>query len=152
MPFQVNRALTAQANMAGLANTGSTYAFTAGTEITFGNPVTQTPSDPQENTNSEVVISAVANSGFTGTKTIRYRRLALGLTHPGAQQLYQITGADTLATIKAAVALAHNLIEAEFTFTGTIPAQGNPANTFTLTSVATSLIYTGTWTVQVIRP
>jgi len=149
--FQIDRTKTAAANLIALLNTASTFAFT-GSEYTIGAPSAQTPADGQENTNSQVTLTAVDGSGFTGTKTIRYRRLALGATKPGAKTNYNITGADTLATIKSAIAVEHNLVESDFDLAGTIPAQGAGPATFTLTAVADSVLYTGTLDVTVTYP
>lgn len=150
MPFQIDRTKTAQQNMLGLINSGSTYAFT-GTEFTYGTPADQTPADPEEDTNSEVTVTAVEDSGFTGTKTVRYRRLALGQTRPGARQNYVVTTGDTLASLKEQIATEHNLVLDQFDLTGTLPtADADPAATFTLTAVEDSLLYLeGTHTVSV---
>ena len=149
--FQIDRTKTAAQNFLGLVNSASSFTFT-GTEFTVGNPSSQTPADPQEKTNSQATLTAVPDSGFVGTKTLRYARLALGQTRPGARQNYTITGADTIATLKAAVAVEHNLVLDQFDFTGTLPAQGAAAQTFTLAAIANSLLYTGTTTVSVTFP
>lgn len=149
--LQIDRTKTANANMLALILTASTFQF-AGTEFTIGNPSAQTPADPQEPTNSQVTLTAVNGSGFTGTKTLRYARLALGQTRPGAKTAYTIGASDTLATLKSAIAVEHNLVESEFDLTGTLPAQGAPAQTFTLTANANSLLYIGNTTVQVTYP
>ena len=149
--LQIDRTKTAAANMLALILTASTYAFT-GTEFTVGAPSAQTPTDPTEPTNSQVTLTAVTGSGFTGTKTLRYARLAIGSTRPGAKTTYTITSADTMQTITDAIAVEHNLVESEVVVTGTIPAQGAPANPFTVTANAGSLLYTGQMTVQVVFP
>lgn len=151
MTFQVDRTKSAEENTLGLINTGSTYAFT-GTEFEYGTPTVYVPQGA-EVSNTELTLTAVEDSGFTGTKTVKYTRLALGATRPGARQNYTITGADTLATLKEAIATEHNLILDQFNLTGTLPAQGAPAETFTLTAVADSLVYVaGTHTVSVTYP
>jgi hypothetical protein len=149
--FQIDRTKTSLANLVALLNTGSTYAFT-GSEYTVGAPSAQTPVDNTENTNSQVTLTAVDGSGFTGTKTVRYRRLAMGATKPGAATAYNVTGADTLATIKTAIAVQHNLIETDFDITGTIPAQGAGPNTFAVAASANSVLYFGTFNVTVTFP
>lgn len=149
--YQIDRTKTAAANLIGLLNTGSTYTFT-GTEYTIGAPSAQTPVDGSENTNSQVTLTAVDGSGFTGTKTVRYRRLAMGATKPGAKTAYNVTGADTLATIKTAIAVEHNLIETDFDITGVIPAQGAGPATFAVTASANSVLYFGTFNVTVTFP
>lgn len=148
MGQQIDRTKTAEQNMLALINTGSTFQFT-GTEFTYGLPSSQTPADPQENTNSQVTLTAVAGSGFTGTQTVRYRRLALGATRPGALTSYTITGSDDINTLKAAIALEHNLVPDQFSLTGTLPTTSGEQQTFTLTAIANSLLYTGSTTVTV---
>jgi hypothetical protein len=149
--FQIDRTKSAAANLIALLNTGSTYAFT-GSEYTIGVPSAQTPVDNTENTNSQVTLTAVDGSGFTGTKTVRYRRLAMGATKPGAKVAYTIGGTDTMQTIKTAIAVEHNLVESDFDITGVIPAQGDPAATFAVTAIDGSVLYTGTFNVTVQFP
>lgn len=149
MTFQVDRTKTAVANALGLINSGSTYVFT-GTEFTMGTPAANTPTDPEEDTNTALTLTAVEDSGFTGTKDVRYRRLALGATRPGARQNYVVTTGDDLAALKEEIATEHNLVLDQFDLTGTLPVNdAAPAETFTLTAIANSLVYTGTHTVQV---
>lgn len=150
MAQQINRALTAIQNMVALINTGSTYTFT-GSEFTFGNPANYVPVAP-DTSNTEVILTAVEGSGFVGTKSVKYRRLALGATRPGARVNYTIDADDTLVTLKEAIAQEHNLVAAEFDLTGDLPAQGEPVAVFTLTAKANSLLYTGSTTVNVEYP
>ena len=138
--LQIDRAKTAEANMLALILTASTYAF-AGTEFTVGPASSQTPTDGAEQTNSQVTLTAVDGSGFTGTKTLRYARLVLGQTRPGAKVAYVISGSDTNATLKTAIAVEHNLVETDFDITGTLPAQGDPDATFAVTAAAASKLY-----------
>lgn len=151
MALQIDRAKTAEQNILALILTASSFAFT-GTEFTIGAPSAQTPADPQEKTNSQLTLTAVDGSGFTGTKTLRYARLELGHTKPGAKTSYTIGASDTLSTLKSAIAVEHNLVETDFDLTGTLPAQGAPAQTFTLTASANSWLYFGSVTVQVTYP
>lgn len=149
--LQIDRSKTADQNILALILTASTYAWT-GSEFTVGPAVSQTPADPQEKSNSQITMTAVDGSGFTGTKTLRYARLALGATRPGAKVAYQIGASDTQATLKAAIAVEHNLVLSDFDIAGSLPAQGAPAETFTVTATATSKLYTGTFNVTVTRP
>lgn len=149
--FQINRTLTAAANMLALVNSGSSYQF-VGTEFTFGAASAQTPADSQENTNSQVTLTANEETGFIGTKTVRYRRLELGHTRPGAATTYNVGASDTPATLKSAIAAQHNLVESEFDVSGTWPTQGAGPNTFSVTAKAGSLLYFGAVNVQVQFP
>jgi len=149
--LQVDRAKSADQNMLALILTASSFAFT-GSEFTVGPASAQTPADPQEKTNSQVTLTAVANSGFTGTKTLRYARLVIGQTRPGAKVAYVIGGADTLSTLKSAIAVEHNLVESEFDITGSLPAQGAAAAVFAVTAAGASKLYTGTINVSVTYP
>lgn len=150
MPQQINRAKTARENLIDLINTGSTYTF-AGTEFTEGAPAAYVPTEP-DTSNTEVILTAVEGSGFVGTKSIKYRRLALGATRPGARVNYEIDGEDDLASLKEAIAQEHNLVSSDFDLTGDLPAQGDPAEEFTLTAVAGSVLYTGSTVVNVTFP
>lgn len=146
--FQINRALSATQNLLGLVNNNSTYAFT-GTEFTIGVPSAQTPADPEENTNSQVTLTAVVGSGFIGTKTSRYRRLAIGATRPGALVNYTIGAGDTQADLKEMIAVEHNLVSSDFTITGTMPTVDQQTEVFAVTAINDSLLYTGTINVNV---
>jgi len=150
MPQQVDRAKSAQQNLIDLINTGSTYVFT-GSEFTIGTPTTYIPTAP-ETSNTELLLSAIPGSGFIGSEAIRYRRLALGATRPGAKLQYTIAAEDTLETLKESIAQEHNLVSSEFDLQGQWPVQGGSASEFTLTAVTGSLLYTGSITVSVIFP
>lgn len=149
--LQIDRLKTADANILALILTASSYAFT-GSEFTVGPASSQTPVDPMETTNSQITLTAVDGSGFTGTKTLRYARLALGATRPGAKVAYQIGGSDTNATLKTAIAVEHNLVESDFDIAGTLPLQGAAAQVFAVTAIAASKLYTGTFNVSVTYP
>lgn len=149
--LQIDRTKTAQANILALILTASSYAW-AGTEFTIGDASAQTPADPQEHTNSQITLTAVDGSGFTGTKTLRYARLELGHTRPGAKTAYQIGSSDTQATLKTAIAVEHNLVESDFDIAGSLPAQGAGAATFTVTAAANSKLYFGNFTVTATYP
>lgn len=148
---QIDRTKTADANVLALILTASSYAF-SGSEFTVGAASAQTPADPQEHTNSQLTLTAVDGSGFTGTKTLRYSRLELGHTRPGAKTAYQIANSDTNATLKTAIAVEHNLVESDFDIAGTLPAQGAAAATFTVTAAGASRLYFGTFNVSVTHP
>lgn len=149
--LQIDRSKTADQNILALILTASSFAFT-GSEFTVGPASAQTPVDTQEHTNSQITLTAVDGSGFTGTKTLRYARLVMGQTRPGAKVAYTITGSDTLTTLKEAIAVEHNLVDSDFDITGTLPAQGAPAQQFAVTATGTSKLYTGTFNVSVTFP
>lgn len=149
--LQIDRAKSASQNVLAMILTASSYAF-AGTEFTVGNASAQTPANPAEGTNSQLTLTAVANSGFTGSKTLRYTRLSIGQTRPGAKVAYVIGASDTLGTLKSAIAVEHNLVESDFQITGSLPAQGAAAATFAVTAIGTSNLYIGTINVSVTYP
>ena len=150
MPQQINRVKSAQQNLVDLINTGSTYVFT-GSEFTIGAPANYVPTAP-ETSNTELLLSAVAGSGFVGFKSIKYRRLALGATRPGARLQYNVGAEDTLETLKEAIAQEHNLVSSDFDLQGQWPIQGGAAAEFTLTAIPDSLLYTGAINVSVVFP
>lgn len=149
--LQIDRSKTAEQNILALILTAATFAFN-GSEFTVGPASAQTPTDPQELTNSQLTLTAIDGSGFTGTKTLRYARLELGHTRPGAKTSYQIGASDTNATLKTAIAVEHNLVESDFDIAGTLPAQGAGAQVFVVTAAANSKLYFGTFNVNVTYP
>lgn len=149
--LQIDRTKTANQNILALILTASSYAW-AGTEFTIGAASAQTPADPQEKSNSQLTLTAIDGSGFTGTKTLRYARLELGHTRPGAKTTYVIGNSDTNATLKSAIAVEHNLVESDFDIAGSLPAAGAPDASFTVTAAANSHLYFGTFNVTVQHP
>jgi len=55
-------------------------------------------------------------------------------------------------TLKSAIAVEHNLVETDFDIAGNLPAQGAPAETFTVTAAANSGLYFGSTSVTVTYP
>lgn len=126
MPHQVDRSKTDRQNFIDLLNTGATYTFT-GTEFT--EPAGPEPyTDTEFNiSNTQITLEATPNSGFVGTKTVHYRRLAAGATRTAASLDFNITEEDTLETLKEMICAEHNLISAEVNLVGDLPTElGTP--------------------------
>jgi hypothetical protein len=141
MPHQIDRAKTAAQNLLELVNTGSTYPF-MGTEFTNGNPSVYTPESP-DTSNTEITLTAVSGSGFTGTKTVRYRRLEMGQTKTAAATEFSVTDEDDIDSIKAQIAIEHNLVLSEFNLVGDLPIPGGADTNCTLQAVSNSVLYFG---------
>jgi hypothetical protein len=148
MPYQINNSQTAEQNFVGLINTGTQLTFT-GAEFTRGTPSVYTPESP-DTSNTEITLTAVSGSGFTGTKTIRYRRLELGHTKTAAATEFSVLAEDDRASMKQKIATEHNLILSEFDLVGTIPAPGDDDSECTIEAVTNSIIYFGTYSVTLL--
>jgi hypothetical protein len=145
MPHQIDRAKTARQNLIDLINTVTTYTFD-GTEFTNGDPSDYTPESP-DTSNTQITLTAVSESGFTGTKSIKYRRLELGHTKTGAETTFTVEDGDDRDSLEAKIAIEHNLVLGEFSLSGTIPGDGDPDSSCTLEATNNSLLYYGSFPV-----
>jgi hypothetical protein len=141
MPHQVDRTKTARQNFIDLVNTGSTFTFT-GTEFTEPTGVEEYTGDP-EVSNTQVTLEAVSGSGFVGTKTVHYRRLAPGATRTAAALEYNITEEDTLTTLKEMICVEHNLISSEISLVGDLPTTIGQTTEINVFYDPFSYVYTG---------
>lgn len=145
MPYQIDRAKTARQNLIDLINTVTTYTFT-GTEFTNGDPSVYTPESP-DTSNTQITLTAASESGFTGTKNIKYRRLELGHTKTGASATFTVEDGDDRSSLETKIAIEHNLVIGQFSLVGTIPAYGEPDSSCTIEAVNNSLLYFGSYEV-----
>lgn len=106
--------------------------------------------------NTQVLLTAIPNAGFSGTKTVKYTRLGMSSGVASVPSAISINPADTQAQIKTKIAAALGLIEAEIDFvyegqpqdddTNPIDIPVNEDDTSVLVSVqpkAGSLLYVG---------
>lgn len=147
----VDRTLTAQANWLALFNSANTHVFD-GSEFTLGLPLAHAPDDPQEPTNTQITITAVPDTEFTGSKTLRYQRLTLGYTRAGSTQNYSLTSGMTQQAMINTIMADHNLVPSEITIDGTLPTTPGGTAVWTLTANPNSLLYTGQIGVAVYLP
>ena len=142
MPYQINRNLSAEQNLIGLINASADYSFT-GSEFTRGAPQVYTPESP-DTSNTQITLTAVQGSGFKGTKTVRYRRLALGNTVTAATRTFEVSSSDNQASVEQMIAEVHNLVLGQFYLSGSIPLPGDPDTNCTIEAYADSPLYFGT--------
>jgi hypothetical protein len=145
--FAIDRTKTALANFLALVNalSGTSRTYVTG-DVTLGTP---TADSSVGGFNTAIQMTGVENRGYTGTKTIRYKRLALGSTKSAAAVTFD---ADQSAGNQAAIdqiAVAHNLVMSDVVVTGGVLAAIGDTATFTLTAAAVSLLYTGSFTADV---
>jgi hypothetical protein len=143
----INPDLTAAQNMLALINLNSTYVFT-GSEFTLGIPQEYVPTNPMDTSNTELIVSPTASSGFIGLKAIHYRRESLGYTRVGASFNFTANEGDTIDTVFSMICLEHGLLPSEIAVSGQLPDPGN-SSTLILQAVAGSLFYIGDMTITV---
>lgn len=83
-------------------------------QFTIGTPSVIEP-DAQER-NTQIVLTAVPNAGYSGTKTIKYRRINTGQAVPNPNAPITILPSDTQDVIKQKIATALNLRLDQLTF------------------------------------
>lgn len=142
MGHPIDRSKTAFQNFVDLINTVTNYELT-GTEFTNGEPTEYIPEEP-DTSNTQITLTAVPSSGFTGTTTVRYSRLALGQTKIGASTTFALTGNPSRSAVEQLIAQAHNLVLDEFSLSGSIPLPGDPDSNCTIEAASGSLLYFGT--------
>jgi hypothetical protein len=145
--YQINPAKTGLQNLVDLMNQTAQVQF-QGNEFTPGAPTVYTPTDVGDTRNTNVHLTAIAGQGFKGNTDVQFWRLAIGHTRAGARTSYNITDADTLLTIKAAILASHNLATSDVVITGTKPTAGN-TSTWHIAAITDSYLYTGTLDVTV---
>ena len=121
MPFQIDRTKSGYQNLIDLVNTGSTHVFTGGEFFEISSQNVQPYTEEPGVVNTQVELIAATDSGFTGSKFIRYNRLEPGNTRFGASLNFEITPEDDEASLKEKVCVEHNLIFNEVSINGQIP-------------------------------
>lgn len=144
--MQINASLSALDNLLALINAANTAQTITDAQITAGTPAAQAADGEGRNTN--VLVSAVAGQGYSGTQTVTYTRRALNdsVVTPNFA-LTETIGANA-SDIVAALATANGLVASELELQD--PANGNavvtgaisnsPA-TLNLVSITGSLLY-----------
>lgn len=153
VPMKVNIALTAAANLLAALNGDNVGLGASAANVTFGAPSVAVGAGGR---NTEVVITAIANQGFSGTKTISYTRqaLAAGAAIATAKAVpFGIVAGDTDAQILTKAATALGLIEAELTIADVVqPVDETTNGSANIVAKATSLLYTGTFAAELTVP
>lgn len=149
--MKINLQLSAVANFLAILNAANPGKNFSETNLTLGAPQEQTEGAGGRNTS--VLLTAIQDAGFSGTRTVNYTRQSLtvgGAIATAKAVDVLVLGTDTDAEILTKVAGALGLMESELTISDVvIPANENDASgTATITASATSLLYTGAYNVQ----
>jgi hypothetical protein len=156
---QINPSLTALGNLLAAVNTANTGQTITTAQVTAGTANVQAADGEGRNTN--VVLTAVANQGYTGTVTVSYIRLGLATSIASPNWNFAGSSGQTAASIISALATTNNLVATELQLENPTnndviagPITNEPA-TLNLVSITGSLLYvdgstetiTFTWTV-----
>jgi hypothetical protein len=148
MGHRIDRTKTALQNFVDLINTVTMYQLT-GTEFTYSEPTEYTPEEP-DTSNTQILLTATSESGFTGTKAVQYKRLGLGQTKIGSSFTFTVEEGDDRDSVEEKIAIAHNLVLGEFSLVGSIPSPGDTNDSCTLEAASNSLLYFGTCDITLI--
>jgi hypothetical protein len=154
MSLAIVLSLSAQANLLALLQTkvnssaaaGATPVVLSAASISFGTPLAVAQTDPAGKTyNTAVIVTAQPGSGFEGSTTVYYNRIALADSVLAPQSSYTLPDAADNGTVIEQVAQALGLIPSEITLSGTVarPADGS-SQTLDVLANAGSGLYTST--------
>jgi len=151
--MKVNIALTAAANLLAALNGDNVGLGASAANVTFGAPAVVAGAGGR---NTEVVITAIADQGFSGTQVISYTRQALSAGAAIATLKavpFGIAPGDTNAQILTKAAAALGLIEDELTIADVVqPVDENTPGSANIVAKVTSLLYTGTFAAELTVP
>lgn len=151
--MKINIALSAVANFLALLNNDNPGKAFSATNVTLGTP---TVAAGTAGRNTEIVITAVENQGYSGTETVSYTRqeLAAGAAIATAKDIpVSVAPADTDAEILTKVATALGLLESELTISNVVdPENESTPGSADITADVDSLLYTGTYSVTLSVP
>ncbi len=134
----INATLTALENLLALINAANTTQVMTPSEVSTGAPVINATG-----LNTSVIVTSLANEGFTGAVTVNYNRR--GLTDSVVTPNFTLAGVtinDTNATVLAKIAAQLGLVASELTFTGALNYMGpGGSSTGSIASNPGSLLY-----------
>jgi hypothetical protein len=147
--MQIDLLKSAVANVLLLINATNTTAFTAA-ELSIGTPAVWV--DPAElNTrNTQVTVTSLAGSGYSGSVIVRYTRLTLEHVRGVKVLDYTLLGDDTVAGIKAYVVAALGVVADQVELNiSTVPVipDGTESIEIQIQAIPGSLLYTGSTSV-----
>lgn len=153
--MEINLAKTAQDNLFDLINTTNAVILND-SDITLGVPSAWEDPEGTNPRNTELTLTAVENSEFTGEVTIHYTRLDLDTLRDGATLEFTNTPSATIEDLRAAIATQLGVVADEIEFdVAEVPdvPDGEDSATVNVSPVADSLLYIGTaaitiWPVQ----
>lgn len=157
----INPAISAEANLLAILNSGNTAQTITAAQVTLGAPTVK--ADSGDHRNTSIVLTSVAGQGFSGAQTVNYTRRGLNDSVTTPVDTYTATDGETAAAIVTALAAQLGLVATELHLEDpaaagtplTGPQSGNQA-TLNLVSAAGSLLYvdgssqtiTMTWNAQ----
>ncbi len=140
--MQINTSKTAIQNILDLVNGKNAGLNLTEAQVSVGVP--SVFSEAENPRNSQVILTALGGSGYTGTKTIKYTRLGVGQGVAVLPSQVYVVGAETEAEIKTAIATALNLVEAEIEVSAlTLPVDVNTPGQVNVAPKVDSLLYVG---------
>lgn len=142
--MQVNISKSPFQNLLDLVNSTNGLSI-ATNQVAFSAPTVTAAEtfDP----NTSVTVTPGVSAGYSGTVEVTYARLRLDKNVATPQTTFITNGATTLESLKTDIATALNLLESEFSISGTLPVVQNTTSQITVTSVLTSLLFVGAITV-----
>jgi len=140
--MKINVSLTPVANLLAQINADNVGLNLTEAQVSIGVPSARTPDANLNNTT--VVLTAVADQGYSGTKTLTYMRLGLDTGVNPAVTSVQVLPSDDEAGTLAKVVAALGLVASEVTGSAyTAPENENTPGSITLSANAGSLLYVG---------
>ena len=140
--MQINTSKTAIQNILDLVNGKNAGLNLTEAQVSVGVP--SVFSEAENPRNSQVTLTALGGSGYTGTKTIKYTRLGVGQGVAVLPSQVYVVGAETEAEIKTAVATALNLVESEIEISAlTLPVDSSTPGQVSVAPKVDSLLYVG---------
>lgn len=150
---KINLALTAQENILALINAANPALNATLAQVSVGAPVAAAGTGGR---NTTVTFTAIADQGFSGSQTFSYTRraLAAGEAIATAKDVpVLILESDTDLQVRAKVAAALGLLESEISLADIVrPTNENNPGSADVVADANSLLYTGTYAVQLTVP
>lgn len=143
---KVNLALTASANVLALINAANPALNATAAQITLGVPSVAAGTGGR---NTSIIVTAIADQGFSGEQIFAYTRQALasGAAIAAAKAVpFGIAPGDSDAVILTKAAAALGLLESELTIANVVqPVDENTPGSADIVAKVGSLLYTGTY-------
>lgn len=150
---KVNLALTASANVLALINAANPALNATAAQVTLGVPSTASGTGGR---NTSLIVTAIADQGFSGEQIFSYTRQALasGAAIAAANAVpFGIVPGDTDVQILTKAATQLGLLESELTIENVVqPVDENTAGSADIVAKVGSLLYTGTFAASITVP
>lgn len=150
---KVNLTLSAEANVLALINTANPALNATDAQVTLGVPSVAAGTGGR---NTSIIVTAIADQGFSGEQIFAYTRQALasGAAIAAAKAVpFGIAPGDTDAQILTKAAAALGLLESELTIANVVdPVDENTPGSADIQAKVGSLLYTGTYAAALTVP